>query len=86
MTTILMLEMLWKTQTHDSPENTTINIGSSHDLDPGLSTDEYVDILDSVHLTGILQNEGIQAWVRHTKTELQTRLKDTERAWYWEVL
>lgn len=41
-----------------------------------LTIDEYVDILDGVHLTGVLQDKCIRARVRHTKTEVKLRLME----------
>lgn len=57
-----------------SPEGTTVNVSPGQDLATWLVTDEYVDILDNVHLTGILQDKGIWARMRHMQTELKLRL------------
>lgn len=50
--------MFWKLkhQKQASPVGTTVNVGPGWDLATWLATDEYVDILDSVHLAGVLQD------------------------------
>lgn len=58
------------------PVGTTVNVSPGWDLAIQLATDDYVDILDIVHLTGILQDKGVWARVRHTQTELKLRLWD----------
>lgn len=58
----------------DLPVGTTVNISPGRDQNIWLATDEYVDILDSVHLAGILQDKGIWARARNTQTELKLRL------------
>lgn len=65
-----------KQQIQHSPVGTTVNVGPGWDVATWLATDEYVDVLDSVHLAGILQDKDIWAWTRHTKTELELRLQD----------
>lgn len=53
-------------QIQDSPVSTTVNVGSGWDLATWLATDENVDILDTVHLAGILQDKSIQTRTGHT--------------------
>lgn len=68
MNKTLEREMYWllKQQRLDAPVGTTVNVGPGRDLATWLATDEYVDILDSVHLAGILQDKGIWTRARHT--------------------
>lgn len=49
----------------DSPVGTAVNVGPGRDLATWLATDEYVDILDGVHLAGIFQDKGVRARTRH---------------------
>ena len=46
-------------QIQDSPVGTTVNVGPGWDLAAWLASDDYVDILDTVHLTGIFQDKSI---------------------------
>lgn len=68
MNKTLEREMCWllKQQLLDAPVGTTVNVGPGRNLATWLATDEYVDILDSVHLAGILQDKGIWTRARHT--------------------
>lgn len=63
----------------DVPVGTAINISPGRDVTVLLAADENVDILDSVSLTGVLQDKGIGARVRQTQTELKLRLEARKR-------
>ena len=58
----------------DLPVGTTVNISPGRDLAFLLTADEYIDILDSIHLAGVLQHQSVRARARNTQTELELRL------------
>lgn len=77
--------MLSKHQVWDSPEGTAVNISPAHNRVNWLSTDEYVDILDSVHLAGILQNKHVWPRIRYRQAEVQLRLEETEHLFKGDI-
>lgn len=50
-----------KRQIQDSPVGATVNVSPGLDLSAWLATEEYVDILHSVDLAGVLQDKNIRA-------------------------
>lgn len=58
--------VMLKRQIQDSPVCTAVNVSPGLDLSAWLATDEYVDILHSVHLAGILKDKYIWARTGHT--------------------
>lgn len=54
-----------------SPVGTAVNVGTGWDVLSGLVTDEYVEVLGSVHLAGVLQDQDIRPRTGHAQVELE---------------
>lgn len=54
-----------------SPVGTTVDVSTCRDVLSRLVTDEDVEVLDGVHLTGVLQDQDIRPRTGHAQIQLE---------------
>lgn len=54
-----------------SPVGTAVDVSTRRDVVTCLVTDENVEVLSSVHLTGVLQDQDVRPRMSHAEIELE---------------